>query len=187
MRSEEVLAGGEEYRELEKSISGVRHSCKFLKYSCGACLIIFSVAWISLLGIMIASIVVGQVDHEGVKGVLYVLFYGLVIEALLYDAFQSFSDIVSGESPFTTKQVFRFRFASLLLLFLAVIDAALSTGFIYYSNVMGISFGAMGNDGVGGSQISINAMALFFAAMLYGVSVLFRYGALLQRLTDETD
>ena len=40
---------------------------------------------------------------------------------------------------------------------------------------------------MGSAKVNIDMMTLFFAAILYGVSVLFRYGTLLQRLTDETE
>ncbi len=45
-------------------------------------------------------------------------------------------------------------------------------------------------DSVGGAEpvpIDINIMILFFAVMILGVSIVFQYGNLLQRLSDETE
>lgn len=179
--------GGEEYRELETSLSGARRACKYLKNIALVCLIVFLFAWLLLLILMIADAAAKGFDAHKLKGMLYVSSYGVVALSLLFVAFRSFSDVVSGESPFTMKQVSRFRYAALLLVVLAIVDAALSTGFTYAFDMAGINYAALGNHGIESERIRIDAESLFFAVILYGVSVLFRYGVLLQRLTDETD
>lgn len=179
--------GGEEYRELEASLSGASRACKRLKSISLVCSVVFLVAWFLLLAFMITDAVVKGFDAHKLKGILYVAFYGAVTISLLFVAFRSFSDVANGESPFTLKQVSRFRFAALLLLTLAIVDTLLSTAFVYGFDIAGIDFAASGNHGVVQRHVRINAEPLFFAVILYGISVLFRYGVLLQRLTDETD
>lgn len=185
MRS--LNTGGEELRELEASLSNAGRVCKRLKIISLVCFIAFLVATILLLFLMIADDATRGFDAQNLKSMLYVLLYGAVILRLLFVAYRSFSDVVNGESPFTMKQICRLRNASLLLFALVAIDAFLSTGFIYSIDAGGIGLAALGNFGTDQNQIRINAMAVFFAIILYGIAALFRYGVLLQRLTDETD
>lgn len=179
--------GGEEFRELEASLLGARRVCKHLKNISLVCSAIFLVAWLLLLVLMITDAATRGFDARKLKGMLYVASYGTVTLLLLFVAFRSFSDVVSGESPFTMKQVSRFRYAALLLVMLVIVDTILSTGFTYAFNMAGVDYSALGNYGMDQKHIRINAEPLFFAVILYGISVLFRYGVLLQRLTDETD
>lgn len=88
----------------------------------------FSVAWAALVGVMVFSSKT-QVSSSELREVVYVICCGLMVILLLFAAARSFSDIVNGESPFTMKQVNRFRFAALLLVLLAIVDAILSTNF----------------------------------------------------------
>lgn len=120
-------------------------------------------------------------------GAPYVLAYGITIMSLLLLATRTFTDIMKGASPFTEKQVNRFRVGALLLVLLTIVDMLLSTSFSYDVNIAAIGFGAHGNYGMEPEKVSVNVLALFFAAILYGISILFRYGVLLQRLTDETE
>lgn len=184
---ERFSMGGEEFRELESSLSGAKRVCRCLKGISFVCLAILLAAWLLLLILMIADVTTKGLDAHKLKGLLYVALYGTAALLLLFVAYRSFSDVVSGESPFTMKQVARFRNSALLLLALTLVDAFLSTGFIYGLDVEGIGFAALGNYGVEHNQIRINATMPFFAIMLFGIAALFRYGVLLQRLTDETD
>ena len=179
--------GGEELRELEASLSDAGRVCKRLKGISLACFVALFIACALLLAQMIMSSVAEGLDAHELKSMLYVVLYGTTALWLISAAHRSFSDVVNGESPFTLKQVARFRSAAFLLFVLAFVDAFLSTGFVYEFAVEGIDIAALGNQGVDQNQIQINAMAVFFAVMLVGVSALFRYGVLLQRLTDETE
>ncbi|WP_101723504.1 hypothetical protein [Eggerthella timonensis] len=179
--------GGEEFRELEASLSGARRVCKHLKNISLIFSAVYLVAWLLLLVLMTTDAATAGVDARKLKGISYVASYGVVTLLLLFVAYRSFSDVVNGESPFTMKQVSRFRYAALLLVALVIIDTILSTGFTYAFNMAGVDYSALGNHGMEQRHLRINAEPLFFAVILYGISVLFRYGVLLQRLTDETD
>ncbi len=179
--------GGEEFREIEASLSRARKTCRCLKRISFVCMVVLLVAWAALLLLMISDIAAKGFEVPKLRNVLYVALYGGAVLSLLLVAFRSFSDVVNGESPFTMKQVARFRYAAILLLSLVAVDALLSTGFIYGFDVGGIEFAALGNHGLGLPLVHVNAIALFFAVTLYGASALFEYGVLLQRLTDETE
>lgn len=182
-----MYVDGEEFRELEASITKVRKSCRYVNYGCKVLLAIVFLGWIVLLGLQFASIAAGQADPSSYKEILYAFVYGLILVLLLLSGVRSFSAVVKGESPFTVNQVKRFRFAALLLILLTVVDATMSVGFSYDFTIAGVNAAAVGGGGADRIVTDIDLMPLFFAAILYGVSILFRYGVLLQRLTDETE
>lgn len=179
--------GGEESRELEAAMSSVRRTCGRLKRVCLACLIVFFTAWCILIGSIIVGMFTQKWELGGFKELLFIFMHGFVVVILLFAVMRSFSDVVKGYSPFTTKQVNLFKFASALLVLLVVIDAILSTSFFFGYEVAGVDIAAYQGHQMGSAKVNIDMMTLFFAAILYGVSVLFRYGTLLQRLTDETE
>lgn len=187
VESGELMDGGEEARELEVAMLRTGRICRCLKYICIACLAIFSLAWVILVWSMVVSLANQQQGLLIPKEFLYVAMHGLVVIALLYAATQSFSNVARGFSPFTMKQVNLFRLASLLLILLAVIDAILSTGFLFDFEIAGLDIVANEGWQMEPAKLNIDMMTVFFAAILFGVSVLFRYGNLLQRLTDETE
>lgn len=178
---------GEESRELKASISKVGKACKAIKYICLICFVLFTVLWIVLMCLLTIDLATTGSGGGAIGPFLYVLSHGLAMGALLFVFLKIFSSIVSGESPFTIEQVRRFRLAAALLLLLAVIEAFLSASFSYGSQILGMNVLAAGGSATEQSYININVLALFFAAALFSVSVIFQYGTLLQRLTDETE
>lgn len=178
---------GEELREIEAAMAKVRRACRLLQRICAVCLVAFSIAWIVLICLQIVFAIDQQWEASRYGEVLFAFMHGFVIVILLFAATLSFSDVAKGHSPFTAKQVYLFRLASILLVLLAVVDAILSTSFYFGFEVAGFDIAAYQGHQMGSAKVNIDMMTLFFAAILYGVSVLFRYGVLLQRLTDETE
>ncbi|WP_080798994.1 hypothetical protein [Arabiibacter massiliensis] len=178
---------GEESRELAASIAKLRRGCKLIKRFCIVCLIGFTASWAVLLALTLFDLVAVGVDGEKVRTVLYILCNGIIISFLLVISVQIFAGIVAGDSPFTMKQVRRFRVTALLLFALAFVEALLAANF---SQVVNVPNTYVVYDSVGGAEpvpIDINIMILFFAVMILGVSIVFQYGNLLQRLSDETE
>ena len=66
-----------------------------------------------------------------------------------------------------------------------VLDLIVSFGFIY-EPFPGVGFGMVVNDGVDVPTVNINFGMLAFSAIMYSLSAIFRYAALLQQLSDET-
>lgn len=177
---------GEEHRELNASIDKVKRGCKLIKYVCLICLIAFLFSWVMLLGAMVLDIVSSGLDSIKLRGIIYILLHGIVISILLFISVRVFSSVVAGESPFTMRQVWRFRIAALVLLALVVVEAFVAVGFSQTVQLLGTDMIYDGGYALDRDQIDINIMALFFAAMVFGISVVFQYGSLLQRLNDET-
>lgn len=176
---------GDEYRELESSIAGVRRTCRWVGTSCKIGAVVFAIGWGVLIAIMLFDIAISAIDVGKAKALTYVLLHGSVIGALLLLSISVFSDVAKGEPPFSLKQAARLRAVGLLFAALVVVEAVLSYGFVYTAEVPNAPLQVY-VAGAEQGRVEINVMAAFFAIMLLGLSMVFRYGALLQRLSDET-
>lgn len=173
-----------EFRELKSSLAHVVRVCKAIKWGSLIALVCFSLICFAYLIALFISFADQGFTFEEVSALVYCAVHGVVVSLLLAGCFRMFSDVVGGGSPFTTKQVKRIRLASLLLVILVVTEVFLSTDFSTQAQVLGVSFGMTSDESRG--PFAVNVAVLLFAMTLFGFSVLFRYGVLLQRLSDET-
>ena len=81
----------------------------------------------------------------------------------------------------------RIRLQSIAIIALAIVilDFLISVGFIF-EPAPEIGFGMVANDGIAEPTINLNIGMLVFSAIMYSLSAIFRYAALLQQLSDET-
>lgn len=94
-------------------------------------------------------------------------------------------DAVHGESPFTLKQATRLKNASIALVVYAVLGIILG----YFSTLLqmnGFSSGFISSDGNGNVIMPIDFAPFIAAAAVFAFSYVFKYGVLLQELSDET-
>ena len=92
---------------------------------------------------------------------------------------------VNSETPFTEKQADRLRFIAFLALMFALLEFAFTLG-VTFEVVPRIGYDVIVNRGSTEPVISINVGVLVFSAIMYSLSAIFRYAALLQQLSDET-
>lgn len=116
-------------------------------------------------------------------GIALYLADGVVIAVMLVVFIMIFSDTSKGQSPFVMKQVKRLRIIALMLVLYAVFDSAISfnASFLHFSWSMA-NFISVGNN----PFTTINFAPLIAAAVLFAFSFVFKYGVLLQELSDET-
>lgn len=104
---------------------------------------------------------------------------------VLFTIAVTFEDISLGNSPFTLPQSKRINFIGWLLILGIVLDALISPGASYMMNIADIDLGY-----VASSQnypgIFINGHYLIEAIVCFCLSYAFKYGALLQQLSDDT-
>ena len=112
--------------------------------------------------------------------------YGLVIVGLVYVIANMFSDVAQGESPFTLAQVKRFRVIAVLLLIYVVLDAFMSTGTVAQIHIGELELGYDVVESAAGSTLSVNVGALLGSGFFGALSLIFEYGVLLQKFSDET-
>ena len=183
---ERSLMSGEETHKLKESLGKAKKACKVIKILCLVCLVCSVLVWLLYSIMLIISSLQNESGNIGWGEVAYFVSFGLLISSLLFIALRVFSDIVAGESPFTLKQVKRLRLAGTLLLLFVILDAFFSLDFSFGTEALGYNFGIIGNRGSESPSIKVNVFAIITACMCYGLSIVFKYGVLLQELSDET-
>lgn len=111
---------------------------------------------------------------------------GLLLAALFKTGAVVFLDVSRGDSPFTLVQAYRLRRSSVIVLLYAAFEALLSPGFMAILELNGFEIGYSLVDHSTDFSISVNVGALILAAVLFSLSLIFKYGVLLQEFSDET-
>ena len=127
----------------------------------------------------------GAAGFDGMSLVAYIVLYGVLVLGVLAMLKLIFKDAVNSETPFTEKQADRLRFIAFLALMFALLEFAFTLG-VTFEVVPRIGYDVIVNRGSTEPVISINVGVLVFSAIMYSLSAIFRYAALLQQLSDET-
>lgn len=180
---------GEDAQETRVSLVQVN---RVFKRICVVTTVVFVFLWIFWLvaaGIMVYMLanaeLSGQTVETSILTLLLHLGRGAITVVLYAILIGMFSDTARGESPFTMKQVKRLRLLSLVLVVYAVLGVFLSS----WSAVLqmdGITVGTLSSDAYTNVIVPIDLAPVFAAAVLFAFSFVFKYGVLLQRLSDET-
>lgn len=96
-----------------------------------------------------------------------------------------FSAVVKQSRPFSEEQANRLRFIALLALGLVILELVF-TATVSYSVVPEVGYNIGINDAYPTDSINLNVGMLVFSAIMYSLSALFRYAALLQQLSQDT-
>lgn len=178
-----------EYEEIEFALNRIKNVSKIVQVLIRIALVCFTL----FLGFLLAAILIsiflpsalpGDVTVN-VSSLLFLVVFGSVTWFLIKIILDIFGDVVSGKSPFAMQQVKRFRLVAALFLASAIIEAITSIGVIpiISAGSMGISYVTSASLS---SSMSINAGNLFCAMIFWALSLVFKYGILLQRFSDET-
>jgi len=171
---------------LRESIERVKKICKAIRVVCIVCLICFTIGWIIFTWLLVFKYLAGGSEQVELSEIAYLVLFGLLTISLLIVALRIFSDIVAGESPFILKQVKRFNWVGILFLFYTALEALLSVSFSYSLFGEGDFYGIVGGSNVATSFIKVNALTFIAAIVCFGLAVIFKYGVLLQQISDDT-
>ena len=164
---------------LEQSLKHASHVCRVINVMLTVLLIGAGLIWLTALVMSFAQL--GAAGFDGMSLVAYiVLVLGVLAMLKLI-----FKDAVNSETPFTEKQADRLRFIAFLALMFALLEFAFTLG-VTFEVVPRIGYDVIVNRGSTEPVISINVGVLVFSAIMYSLSAIFRYAALLQQLSDET-
>lgn len=94
--------------------------------------------------------------------------------------------MATGETPFTLKQVKRLRILGTSFLVFELVETLMSTFFFFHTEFAGQDFGVIMGNAVSGSFIQVNPAAILAAFACFGLAIMFKYGILLQELSDDT-
>jgi len=184
-----------ETQELLQALEKVKATCRKIKGYCTFSLVLFTIVTV-LLTVITAMLYANQ-DQLKVLGVaLPELGPRLIIDAILSTslsliillvAHRMFSEIVSKQTPFTNRQVKRLRFLGRSILIYSVVDLLIGLAFYAIELANYYDFFVYHPGDVPPVLISnTNAYVILAGLACYGLAVVFRYGMLLQQLSDDT-
>ena len=156
---------------LEQSLKHASHVCRVIN--------------VMLTALVMSFAQLGAAGFDGMSLVAYIVLYGVLVLGVLAMLKLIFKDAVNSETPFTEKQADRLRFIAFLALMFALLEFAFTLG-VTFEVVPRIGYDVIVNRGSTEPVISINVGVLVFSAIMYSLSAIFRYAALLQQLSDET-
>lgn len=173
---------GNEAQETERSLAKTNKTCKLI---CILIKIVFGLLcawWLISISAMVCSLLNLEIFQElGTATPLALFVYvvsGFVMATICIVLIQVFGDASRGQSPFTMTQVKRLRIVSFSLIAYAILELLMnnSAPFIQSGFILGAAEGAA----------TINLFPIVSAAVIYAFSFVFKYGVLLQKLSDET-
>ena len=166
---------------LENGFLAAGRRCRLIDVALGVLIVVLALIWLPALAI--SCIQLG--NSASFSTVFYLLLYGVLVFGVMGTLKLIFHGIVKGESPFSERQADRLRFISFLALMFVFLKFAFTWG-IAYELIPQAGYSVLINYGGNDAAININIGMLVFSAIMYSLSAIFRYAALLQQLSDET-
>lgn len=117
--------------------------------------------------------------------VVYISAYGILVVLVLWNLTLIFQEVVKGRPPFSEIQADRLRAIAIVSIAYVVLELLISFGFAFEPDPA-LGSGVAVNNGVDVPTLNLNIGMLVFSAIMYSLSAIFRYAALLQQLSDET-
>lgn len=144
---------------------------------------LFAAFWAAIVASLLFSSLGTGIDIGG--ALLYAIVFGAFVVLILWNLTKLFDEVDKGNAPFSMIQAERLQTIAVIALAIMVLDALISVGFIF-EPMPELGFGMVANDGIAEPTININFGMLAFSAIMYSLSAIFRYAALLQQLSDDT-
>ena len=169
--------------DLGYALNKMQKTCRLIRVCFLGATVIFSVLWI----VFVASALIAWLFfNQGVTSeLIYVGTGGLFIVLILWNLMRLFDEVNRGNPPFSERQADILRSIAIIAFSYVLLDVLLSFGFMY-KPIPELGFGMVANDGVSEPTRNLNIGMLAFSAIMYSLSAIFRYAALLQQLSDET-
>ncbi len=177
----------------EKEIAGALERLKSIALIVKVTLIIVLSAYcLLILGLVIGAIsstfwpdLFGTLVQMSVPDLIPLMVHAVLTIVLLIYGIFIFRDVSVGESPFTLTQSKRVRRSSAVFLLYALFDLVCSPSIMSWVDARFVNLGYWTPDG-GPVVLQVDVGVLIAAVLLFCLSLVFKYGALLQRLSDET-
>ena len=170
--------------DLGKSFQRARKVCGIIRCVFGVATILY--AFSCALSVVIVLSTNSEMGSFAVIAPLaYTMLYGGVVITFLVTMTRIFAEVGRGFAPFSEKQADRLRLIAILALALALLELAF-TASVSYNLIPEVGYRIGINDAYPSDSINLNVGMLAFSAIMYSLSALFRYAALLQQLSDDT-
>lgn len=175
---------GIEESDLRCSVQKAGKICQTIRRLFLVALVLYSVSQTILIGAIVAG--GGSATLADTFSVLaYVVLHCVIVVLFLVTMVRIFAEASQGRAPFSEKQADRLRLIALLALLLFLLEAVF-TAVVSYNLIPEVGYSIGINDAYPTDSINLNVGMLAFSAIMYSLSALFRYAALLQQLSDDT-
>lgn len=170
--------------DLKHSLGRTRKICKAIQYIFMVAFVLYALSLIaSLVGVVLA---VGGVGFPATAVTfLYVAMHGALILWFLLIMVNMFAEVGRSMPPFSERQANRLRLISILAVIFVILELVF-TASMSYNIIPEVGYSIGINDAYPADSINLNVGMLAFSAIMYSLSALFRYAALLQQLSDDT-
>ena len=150
---------------LVNALSKAKRACIRVRWVLICVTALFACGW----GASLIVLVIDCIENDPLSFVplTYLLCYGSLVLAVFMVMLQVFSDVIRDGKPFSLPQADRLGFISLVALVFVIVELLFTAG-------------------NSEPTINLNIGMLVFSAIMYSLSAIFRYAALLQQLSDET-
>lgn len=179
-----------EIEETERSLVRLKKASKVISVVFRILFYIYCLVWLALVVLFsvltFSPELVPSAQSIDVIPLLSCLLFGFLIAALLRVATLIFADVAKGESPFSHRQIKRIRIAALVFLVYVVAEMLIPSGgtTIVPEGDWHVAYSV--SEEPSASVVDLNFGMLGAAVIFYCLSLVFEYGTLLQRLSDET-
>lgn len=180
----------EDLVEVQVTLERIKKFCKVAGIVLNIVFILVVAYWLILLLVAFASLFIdidlSLVTTDTPALIIPLACSGFLLASLFKIGATVFLDVSHGESPFTLIQAKRLKWLSVIVVLYVFLEALLSPGFMAVLQLNGFDVGYSLVDYGANPSISINVGALFVAVVFFSLSLVFKYGVLLQEFSDET-
>lgn len=169
--------------ELVRSAAKIQRLCRIIRNVCIGCMACFALFWC-----LLAAAIVVTYPHDNAFWISLcnTAVFGIAVTVILVSLARLFSDAVAKSSPFTANQSKRLVTVAAMITLLAFNDVIFPMDATMHAHLFSQEVGfEVTTSGVFVAP-TLNAGMLFFAILLLCLSVIFKYGFLLQQLNDDT-
>lgn len=167
---------------LRKALSRVEKTCKAIRLLLIAVAVVFAIGWLVALIVSAMALTSGG---AAANIFVYAFVYGCLTLGIILLLIKIFMRVVRREELFSTSQANALRAIAVLALGMFLVDALFSVGFSYDAEAA-VSYMVDINGGTSEPTVNLNVGMLVFSGIMYSLSAIFRYAALLQQLSDDT-
>lgn len=170
-------------QELACSIHKALTACRIIKNVSLVCLVCFLILWALFFVLQLIGFL-----NDGFDLIAFVhsILFGSAVAVILISVIRIFSDAKKQVTPFTSKQSKRIVVIAIMVLILAINDVLFPMSELIYTSSFSQYIGFEIDTGDTYSPPTLNLGMLLFSLLLMCLSVIFKYGYLLQQLSDET-
>lgn len=168
-------------QETERLLAKASKACKIINIIMKVVVVFLCLWWLVSIGVMVGSLAIPGFSDNPVTIVTllgYVLC-GIAMVAICVTLIKIFSDSSKGLSPFTMLQARRLKTLAVELLIYAALEFGLTCA-------ASMSQQGWMNGSTSGVSPTLNLFPFVAAAVIFAFSFVFKYGVLLQKLSDET-